>query len=60
MQGHQARNLAHSEICEKFTFKHSETTKYVKTSSLFKKFHWQITQKLLGLRMQNFQGIVFI
>ena len=35
----------------------------LKISLLFKKFHkfqWQITREFLGLRKQNFQGMVFI
>ena len=52
------------EICEKFFFyKHSETIEYVKNYPTFYeifKFHGQITRELLGLRMRNFQGVVFM
>ena len=37
------------EICEKFAYKYSET-----------KYLWQMTRYFLGLRMRNFQIIVFI
>ena len=40
------------EICEKFVYKHIETIEYV--------LYGQITREFLGLRMRNFQGIVFI
>ena len=51
------------EICEKFVYKHSETIEYVKNLPTFweiNKLHGQITWEFLGLRMQNFQSIVFI
>ena len=47
----------------KFVNKHSETTEYVKNYPTFSeiyKLHGRITQEFLGLRMRNFQGIVFI
>ena len=51
------------EKCEKFVYKHSETVEYVKNKPTFWeicKRHGQIARELLGLRMRNFQGIVFI
>ena len=49
------------EIWEKIVYKYSETIE--KNSLLFKKvynFHGQIIWEFLGLRMGNFQGVVFI
>ena len=56
-----------SEICaheirEKFVYKHSETIEHVKNLPTFQeiyKLHGQITRESLGLRMRNFQIIVF-
>ena len=51
------------EIFKKLVYKHSEIIKYVKNLLTFQdiyKLHGQITRELLGLRMRNFQGIVFI
>ena len=39
------------EICEKFAYKHSEATEYVKNWATFQeiqKLHGQITRKFLG------------
>ena len=65
---HFTKHLLFSKICareirEKFVYKHSETIEYVKNQPFFKgiyKLHRQINRESLGLRMRNFQGIVFI
>ena len=52
----------HIEICEKLISKHSETTEYIKNWPTFYKIwklHGQTTPEFQGLRMQNFQSIVF-
>ena len=46
-----------------FVYKHTETRKYVKKYPTFKenyKLHGKITREILGVRMRNFQCIVFI
>ena len=51
------------EVCEKFVYKHSETIEYVKNLPTFKKIYklyGKIIREFLGLRMQNFRGVVFI
>ena len=48
------------EICEKFVYKHLETTEYVRknlpTFYEIYKLHWKITREFLGLRIRNFHG----
>ena len=46
------------EICEMFVYKHTETIDYVKKVAYFLR-KYKIIQVVLGLRMQNFEGIVF-
>ena len=41
-----------------FVYKHTETIDYVKKVAYFLR-KYKITQVVLGLRMQNFEGIVF-
>ena len=52
-----------SKVCKTFVYKHTETIEYVKKWANFyekyKMYGW-ITREFLGLRMQNFQGIIFI
>ena len=51
------------EICEKFVYKYSETIEHVKsypTVQEIYKLHEEITREFLGLRMRNFQDIVFM
>ena len=44
-----------------FAYKHTKTVEYIKNSSLlFKKNTKSNKKKLLGLRMQSFQSIIFI
>ena len=57
------KHLLLFQICEKFAYKHSETLEYVKNWTTFWeccKCHGQITRQAIELRMQNFQGIIFI
>ena len=45
-----------------FVYKHTETIEYVKKQPTFYKkykLYRKITQEFLGLRIQNFQGIIF-
>ena len=47
---------------EKFVYKHSETKEYVKNQPIFSEIYklpGQIPGEFLGLRIRNFQGIVF-
>ena len=51
------------ETCEKFVYKHLEITEYIENYPTFSEMynlHGEIFREFLGLRMQNFQGIVFI
>ena len=44
-------------------YKHSEVKEYVKKKVFFKekyKLHGYITREFLGLKLNNFQGFVFI
>ena len=60
---HLLFELPTPKIYEMFVYKHTETIEYVKKQPTFKekyKLHEWITWELLGLRMGNVQGIVFI
>ena len=68
MENFSLKHLLLFEICaheifEKFVYKHSEAIEYVRNLATFLeiyKLHRQITREFLGLRMRDFQGIVFI
>ena len=50
------------KICQMFVYKRTETIEYVKKQPTFYKkykLYRKITQEFLGLRIQNFQGIIF-
>ena len=60
---HLLFEICASERCEKFVYKHSVTTEYVKNYPTFQgiyKRHGQITQEFLGLILGNFQGTLLI
>ena len=50
------------KVCKMFVYKHTETIEYIKKLANFlekcKIYGW-ITRGFLGLRMENFQGVIF-
>ena len=51
------------KVCDMFVYKLAETIQYIEKKPTFQekyKLYGSITQEFFGLRMQNFQGFIFV